>query len=169
MCFMQEMQQENDSIWSYIMEVLLFDLYSYVFELDGVCLIDFGNVYVIWDVVNIFNYFIIFGGLVDQYKVNDVLYGMVSFWWYDLLGNDKKWRLLVYMFFGYESSLLFYLVLYLLYGIGGDEEVWLGLGRIVQIMDNFIVQGKVWLMIVVMFNGNVFQEVVLGYGSLGLV
>lgn len=73
------------------------------------------------------------------------------------------------MFLGYECSIRDYFVFYLFYGIGGDEEVWLGLGWVVQIMDNFIVVGKVKLMIVVMFNGNVVQEVVLGNGSVGFV
>ena len=60
-------------------------------------------------------------------------------------------------------------MLYLLHGIGGDEEAWLGSGRASQIMDNLIAQGKARPMIVVMTNGNVSQEAAPGKGSDGFV
>lgn len=70
---------------------------------------------------------------------------------------------------GYESNEKRYPVLYLLHGIGGDEEAWLGTGRVVQIMDNLIAQGKAEPMIVVMPNGNVVQEAAPGMASTGFV
>lgn len=60
-------------------------------------------------------------------------------------------------------------MLYLLHGIGGDEEAWAGLGRAPQIIDNLIAQGKAKPMIVVMPNGNVAQEAAPGEASVGFV
>ncbi|MEG2151481.1 MAG: alpha/beta hydrolase-fold protein, partial [Bacteroidaceae bacterium] len=61
-----------------------------------------------------------------------------------------------------------YPVLYLLHGMGGDEEAWMNLGRAAQILDNLIAQGKAKPMIVVMTNGNIVQEAAPGESSLGL-
>ena len=55
-----------------------------------------------------------------------------------------------------------YPVLYLLHGMGGDEEAWISLGRTAQILDNLIASGKAKPMIVVMPNGNVSQEAAPG-------
>ena len=41
----------------------------------------------------------------------------------------------------------------MLHGTGGDEKSWLDMGRLAQIMDNMIAQGKAKPMIVVMPNG----------------
>lgn len=78
-------------------------------------------------------------------------------------------RLAVYTPPGYENSNTKYPVLYLLHGVGGDEEAWLGSGRESQIMDNLIAQGKAKPMIVVMPNGNVSQEAAPGKGIEGFV
>ena len=57
---------------------------------------------------------------------------------------------------------------YLLHGMGGDENAWSELGRATQIMDNLIAQGKAEPMIVVMPNGNASQEAAPGETSQGL-
>ena len=62
-----------------------------------------------------------------------------------------------------------YPVLYLLHGMGGDEEAWISLGRTAQILDNLIAQGKAKPMIVVMPNGNASQEAAPGESSRGMV
>jgi enterochelin esterase family protein len=76
-------------------------------------------------------------------------------------------RVTVYTPAGYEASKEKYPVLYLLHGMGGDEEAWIALGRTSQILDNLIAQGKAKPMIVVMTNGNVAQEAAPGESSLG--
>jgi enterochelin esterase-like enzyme len=68
---------------------------------------------------------------------------------------------------GYENSEDSYPVLYLLHGMGGDEEAWMALGRTSQILDNLIAQGKTKPMIVVMPNGNFSQEASPGESSQG--
>jgi enterochelin esterase family protein len=76
-------------------------------------------------------------------------------------------RITLYTPPGYESGKTKYPVIYLLHGMGGDEEAWIALGRTSQILDNLIAQGKAKPMIVVMPNGNVAQEAAPGESSLG--
>jgi enterochelin esterase family protein len=76
-------------------------------------------------------------------------------------------RLTIYTPPGYETGSEKYPVLYLLHGAGGDEEAWMALGRLSQIMDNLIAAGKAEPMIVVMPNGNVIQDAAPGEGTDG--
>jgi len=119
------------------------------------------------DVASVTNVFIISGGKADLYKVNSVPHGTVTRRWYNSpsLGMDR--RLTVYTPAGYEKSTQKYPVLYLLHGMGGDEEAWIALGRTSQILDNLIALGKAKPMLVVMPNGNVIQEAAPGESSLG--
>ena len=165
----KEMQLGNDGIWSYTTEVLQPDLYRYSFFVDGVRTTDPSNAHVIRDVASVSNIFLIDGGQADLYKVNKVPHGTVAFRWYNSPGNDKMRRVAIYTPPGYESNNLDYPVLYLLHGVGGDEEAWLGSGRASQILDNLIARGKAEPMIVVMTNGNVSQEAAPGKGSDGFV
>ncbi|MCW3787282.1 esterase [Plebeiibacterium sediminum] len=163
-----EMQKGDNGVWSFTTQVLPSELYRYHFEVDSVRTIDPGNAHVIRDVANISNIFIIEDGTADLYKVQQVPHGTVSFRWYESKGNDKNRRLTVYTPAGYENNKDKYPVLYLLHGVGGDEEAWLGTGRSAQIFDNLISQGKMVPAIVVMTNGNVVQEAAPGKGSNGL-
>jgi Enterochelin esterase and related enzymes len=165
----QEMKKGTDGIWIYTTEILSPELYTYSFNVDGISMKDQSNAHTIRDVANVTNYFIIGGGYAELYKVNKVAHGTVSYPWYDspTLGNVR--RMAIYTPAGYEKSTEKYPVLYLMHGIGGDEEAWLGLGRTAQIMDNLIAQGKAKPMIVVMTNGNVSQEAAPGMGSEGNV
>jgi enterochelin esterase-like enzyme len=83
--------------------------------------------------------------------------------------EEAKKRISIYTPPGYETSDINYPVLYLLHGIGGDEESWLGSGRAAQIIDNLIAQGEAKPMIVVMTNGNVSQEAAPGESSEGFI
>lgn len=163
------MAKGEDGIWSVTTPVLSSEMYRYYFTIDGVRTIDPSNAYVIRDVASLSNIFLIDGDQADMYKVNKIAHGSVSFRWYNSPGNNMDRRLTVYTPAGYENNSKRYPVLYLLHGIGGDEEAWIGSGRLVQIMDNLIAQGKASPMIVVMTNGNVAQEAAPGSGSNGFV
>ena len=163
-----KMKKSDDGIWSYTTPPLPSELYRYSFLVDGVRTVDPSNAHVIRDVANISNIFIIGNGKADLYKVQDVPHGTIQYRWYNSEGNNKRRRLSVYTPHGYEKGDKQYPVLYLLHGIGGDEEAWLGSGRAVQILDNLIEQGKAEPMIVVMTNGNVAQEAAPGMGSNGM-
>lgn len=163
-----DLTKGKDGIWEFTTpDALKPELYSYTFLVDGLRITDPSNVYQIRDVVSVTNVFIIGGDRADLYKVNKVPHGTVAKVWYhsDLLGLDR--RLTVYTPAGYETSGKRYPVFYLLHGMGGDENAWSELGRMAQIMDNLIAQGKAEPMIVVMTNGNVALEAAPGESSLG--
>lgn len=164
-----ELNPGNDGIWTVTTPVLPSEFYRYHFIVDSVRTLDPANAHAIRDVANLSNVFLVDGGKADLYKVQDVPHGTVSYRWYQSPGNSKMRRLAVYTPPGYETGTATYPVLYLLHGIGGDEEAWLGSGRAAQILDNLIAQKKAQPMIVVMPNGNVFQEAAPGEGSAGFV
>jgi enterochelin esterase-like enzyme len=159
--------KDDKGIWNFTSQPLESDLYSYTIIVDGFKTTDPNNVYIIRDVASVFNVFIVGGGKADLYQVNKVSHGSVTRRWYDSPGNGMTRRMTIYTPAGYESSRDKYPVLYLLHGMGGDEEAWIALGRTSQILDNLIAQGKAKPMIVVMTNGNVAQEAAPGESSLG--
>jgi len=158
--------EKEGGIWEYTTETLEPELYSYAFLVDGLRIMDPNNVYMIRDVSSVTNVFIIDGGIADLYKVNNVPHGTVARRWYDSPTLGKNRRMTIYTPPGYENGRS-YPVLYLLHGMGGDEEAWIALGRTSQILDNLIAQGKAKPMIIVMTNGNVDQEAAPGESSLG--
>ena len=156
--------KDANGTWSFTSDVLKPELYTYNIIVDGVKIIDPLNVYNIRDINNLFSVLLIGGDQrTDLYKVNKVAHGTVSKVWYE----SPTRRLTVYTPAGYETSGKEYPVLYLLHGIGGDENAWSELGRATQILDNLIAQGKAEPMIVVMTNGNISQEACPGETSEG--
>lgn len=158
---------ETDGMWQYTTEPLQSELYSYTFIVDGLKILDPSNVHSIRDVVTVTNVFLIPGGKADLYKVSDVPHGTVHKIWYDSPTLGFSRRMSVYTPAGYETSSKRYPVLYLLHGMGGDEEAWLQLGRAAQIFDNLIASGKAEPMIVVMTNGNAAQQAAPGESPKG--
>ena len=165
-----DLKEGQEGVWEYTTpEPLKPELYSYSFIVDGLRMNDPANVYLIRDVSTLTNVFIIGGDRADFYKVNPVPHGTVSRIWYDSPALGLERRMTVYTPAGYETSGKRYPVLYLLPGMGGDEEAWISLGRPAQILDNLIAQGKAKPMIVVMPNGNASQEAAPGESSRGMV
>ena len=165
-----DLKEGQEGVWEYTTpEPLKPELYSYSFIVDGLRMNDPANVYLIRDVSTLTNVFIIGGDRADFYKVNPVPHGTVSRIWYDSPALGLERRMTVYTPAGYETSGKRYPVLYLLHGMGGDEEAWISLGRTAQILDNLIAQGKAKPMIVVMPNGNASQEAAPGESSRGMV
>jgi enterochelin esterase family protein len=161
------MTKTNDTTWTYTSAALPSDLYSYYFLVDGLRINDPNNVYQIRDVASVTNVFITGHGKGDLYKVNKVPHGTVARRWYNSPSLNMDRRITIYTPPGYENNKNKYPVLYLLHGMGGDEEAWIALGRTSQILDNLIAQGKATPMIVVMSNGNVAQEAAPGESNLG--
>src|SRR5688572_22243605 len=71
---------------------------------------------------------------------------------YDSKVTGNKRPAVVYLPPGYSSALR-YPVLYLLHGIGGNENHWTQFGRADAILDNLIADNKALPMIIVMPNG----------------
>jgi enterochelin esterase family protein len=162
-----KMNRDTIGLWSYTTAVLPSELYGYSFIVDGLKTTDPNNVYLIRDVSTVVNVFLIGGGKADNYKVTDVPHGTVARRWYDSPGLSMTRRMTIYTPPGYESGKKSYPVLYLLHGVGGDEEAWIALGRAAQIMDNLIAQGKAEPMIVVMTNGHTSNSAAPGESSKG--
>jgi len=164
-----ELVKNEQGVWEFTTsQALSSELYSYSFVIDGVKVTDPNNVYMIRDVASVTNVFIIGGGQADWYKVNDVPHGTVARRWYDSPTLKMTRRITIYTPPGYEANTEKYPVFYLLHGAGGDEEAWVSLGRMAQILDNLIAQGKAKPMIVVMPNGNVVQKSAPGESERGM-
>lgn len=165
-----ELVEKENGIWEYTTPAALApELYSYTITVDGLKVNDPANVFINRDVVSLSNIFIVPGERANLYLVNDVPHGSVAKVWYhsDFLNMDR--RLTIYTPAGYEMSKKRYPVLYLLHGMGGDENAWSELGRATQIFDNLIAQGKMEPTIVVMTNGNSSQQAAPGETSQNLV
>ena len=165
---MEKGEKGEKGVWSYTSDKLEPELYSYSFIVDGMTTADPSNVYILRDVASLMNIFLIGGGREGLYGVQEVPHGTVARRWYTspTLGTTR--RITVYTPAGYETSGKRYPVLYLLHGMGNDEEAWLTLGRAAQILDNLIAAGKAEEMIVVMPNGNVDQQAAPGESAEGL-
>ena len=163
-----EMTRNEQGVWEFTTPPLRSELYSYTFIVDGVRMCDPSNVYINRDVASVMNILITDGDRGDLYKVNDVPHGSVKRCWYDSPTLGKQRRMTVYTPAGYEQGKEKYPVLYLLHGAGGDEEAWMTLGRTSQIMDNLIAKGQCRPMIVVMTNGNPWQQAAPGESAAGM-
>ncbi len=152
-----EMQSNKDGVFSVTVDSLRPNLYTYFFNVDGVRTLDPANPRTMRDLGNIFNYTILGNGDADLMRDNHVAHGKVEQVWYST-ANGRKRRMSVYLPPGYDESKSPYPVLYLLHGSGGDELAWLELGRAAQILDNLIPQRKAKPMIVVLPNGNMYQD-----------
>lgn len=165
-----KMKKVNNDVWEYTTpKALAPELYSYSFMMDGIKISDPSNVFMSRDVVTISNLFMIDGKESELYKVQNVPHGSLSKVWYHSEKLNADRRITVYTPAGYETNGQRYPVLYLLHGMGGDEDSWSTLGRAAQILDNLIVQGKAKPMIVVMTNGNSDLQAAWGESPTGYV
>lgn len=151
------MTKDDQGLWSVTVGPLESELYGYTFNVDGAQIWDPANSHLKRDGTNIVSVVIVPGEKGDLYSVKDVPHGTLAKVWYDSPSLNMKRRMYVYTPPGYETSTEKYPVLYLLHGMGGDEDAWTSLGRTPQIMDNLIAAGKAKPMIVVMTNGNAEQ------------
>jgi len=145
----------NDTgLWSLTVGPLEPEIYTYTLSVDGITLMDPGNIRVMRDGARHASMLIVPGKASDLYQVQNVPHGTLSKVWYDSPTLELTRRMYVYTPPGYNSGKGKYPVFYLLHGGGGDEDAWATLGRTCQIMDNLIAEGRAKSMIVVMTNGN---------------
>ena len=162
-----DMNKDENGVWTYTKTDFKPDIYTYNFLVDGVKAFDPNNVYTVRDVASVMNILFVDGPQSDLYKVKDVPHGTVSKRWFPSAGLKMDRRITIYTPPGYENSKEKYPVLYLLHGVGGDEEAWMTLGRTSQILDNLIATGKAKPMIVVMPNGHTINSAAPGESSKG--
>ena len=157
----RELKEGQFGVWEYTTDfVVAPDFYNYTFRVDGNTVIDPNNVFVNRDVASLTSVLLVAkeGARSDLYAVHRVPHGTVSKVWYPSATAGFDRRLTVYTPAGYETSKVRYPVLYVLHGIGGDEDAWVTQGRATQILDNLIARGEAKPMIVVFTNGNISQE-----------
>ena len=163
-----DMTRNDDGVWEYRSEPLASELYCYRFSIDGMAdMVDPSSSYVMRDVGTLMSYFIIAGDKGSLYSPQAVKHGTLSRVWAKM-NDGRERRMTVYTPAGYEQSKRKYPVLYLLHGMGGDEEAWVATGRVQEIMDNLIAQGKAEPMIVVMTNGCTKHLSAPGYSEEGM-
>ena len=162
------MTRNEVGVWEYRSEPLASELYSYSFIVDGMRDVrDPMNSYAMRDVGSLFNYFIIKGERGDLYSAQNVPHGTLSRVWAEMSEGVSR-RMTIYTPAGYEAAERSYPTLYLLHGMGGDEEAWVATGRVCEIMDNLIAAGEVEPMIVVMTNGCTKHVAAPGYSHEGM-
>ena len=86
-------------------------------------------------------------------QVKSVAHGQVSYFNYQSAATNSTRRARIYLPPGYSTSTK-YPVLYLLHGIGGNEDEWYNSGVPHVILDNLIAAGSIKPMICVLPNGN---------------
>lgn len=148
---------KNGDFWTYTSSPLSSEFYTYWFEVDEKKVADPENPNKLRDINDTLSYFVIKGGIADDYVAQNVPHGIVKKVWYPSKLNEmNERRMSVYFPSEYKTDKnKRFPVLYLLHGSGGDEEAWETSGRAVQILDNLIASGRCRPMIVVMPNGNV--------------
>ena len=162
------MTRRDDGVWEYTSEPLASELYCYWFNIDGIDHVnDPMNSYIMRDVGSQMNYFIIPGERGDLYAAQNVPHGTMAKVWAEV-NDGRERRMTIYTPAGYEQSKERYPVLYLLHGMGGDEDAWAATGRVAEIMDNLIAAGKAEPMIIVMTNGCTQHVAAPGYSHEGM-
>ncbi len=152
------MSRDTSGVWSATIPVPEPEIYTYNFIVDGVGMNDPSNVFMQRDGTRYLSIFLVEGGISEYYK-EATQRGNLKSVWYDSPTIGFQRRLTVYTPYGYESNpRKKYPVLYLLHGSGGDEEAWSSMGFARQILDNMIEKGQAEPMIVVMPNGNPWQQ-----------
>ncbi len=157
-----ELKEGQNGVWEYTTPFKVApEMYTYTYTVDGTQVIDPNNVFVNRDIASLTSVLLVpeAGARSDLYAIHRVPHGTVSKVWYhsDVEGFDR--RMTVYTPAGYEDNpKAKYPVLYVLHGIGGDEDAWVTQGRATQILDNLIARGEAKPMIVVFTNGNISQE-----------
>ncbi|TRX22288.1 esterase [Flavobacterium franklandianum] len=154
-----EMKKGEQGIWRTTVGPIAPDMYPYNFEVDGVGVMDPGNV----------NYFpnerfkgsilLVPGNQPRMYEMRNVPHGSVNYEYYPSLENSTGY-LVVYTPPGYDASPdKSFPVFYLISGTTDTEETFYKVGNVNWILDNLIAEGLAKPMIVVMPYGNVAARI----------
>jgi enterochelin esterase-like enzyme len=149
-----KMTKDESGVWSVTTAPVLPELWTYTFSVDGVTMLDPGNMTVVRDTAPRTNSLLVPGPATALYQPAKVPHGTLSAVWYPSPVTKADRRMMVYTPPGYETSNAKYPVMYLFHGGSGHEETWTLMGVTNVVMDNLIAQGKVKPMIVAMPNAN---------------
>lgn len=157
----QHMSKDSTGVWSITVGPVKPDLYPYNFSVDGISVADPSNPFVFPNERFKASLVDIRGEAAPVYNLANIPHGVVSYRYYYSKSLDLMRPLVVYTPPGYEeSNNKKYPVLYLIHGMTDTEETWFKVGKVNQIMDNLIAQGKAEPMIIVMPYANPYPDLV---------
>lgn len=148
------MNADGNGLFTYTTPPIAPEVYTYQFKTQGQKRVDPCNA----DSIRVSNgkrsVFVVPGSELMDLCVADSLSGRTELceFWDSACGKVR--RMLLYLPPQYDSAGQTYPVLYLLHGIDGNEQAWRDRGRLIQMVDNLIRQGKAEPMIVVMPDAN---------------
>jgi enterochelin esterase family protein len=147
-----EFVKNEKGIWELSVGPVPPGAYRYVFQVDGVRVLDPVNPRTAESRDNAWSLFTVSGD--DLMDTCDVPHGAVAevFYYSSVLKTTR--RMHVYTPAGYESGTQKYPVFYLLHGSGDTDDAWTSVGRAGFILDNLIAGKKAKPMIVVMPAGH---------------
>lgn len=148
----QAMQKNAEGVWSVTLGPITPDMYEYEFWLDGIQVIDPRNIVVKTNSRPSppSSVLTVPGAGPAFYDVRPVPQGTVEIRRYASKTVNGLRRVHVYTPPGYPRGSGQLSVLYLLHGADGDDASWSALGRVAQILDNLIADGKLSPLVVVM-------------------
>ena len=154
---LEEMKRDERGTWSATVGPLDPGIYSYVYLVDGLAVLDPGNSQVQTGREGVSgNLLGIPGQGSEPWELQPVPHGVVHLHTYTSSTGLGSRRLVVYTPPGYERNpRLKYPVLYLLHGSGDTEMEWITVGRANLIADNLIAAGRARPLIIVMPSGHV--------------
>ncbi len=157
------MKKGHDGIWTITTAPLAPEFYGYLFQADGVDLIDPNNSALKPNLLSVQSELHVPGPASLPWELNNVPHGIIHHHFYHskIVGDDRDYY--VYTPPGYDADTKqSYPVLYLLHGFSDDASGWTSVGRANVILDNLIAQGKAKPMIVVMPLGYGAPEILAG-------
>lgn len=142
---------EKNGVWQYTAQNLNPDFYFYYYIVDGVKVMDPNNLKVVCNYSEFYNTFMVEGQESENFGYANDKKGTLQTIWYDSPEYKGQRRMTIYLPYNYSTKKK-YPVLYMLPGGGDDEDTWVDMGRLPQIMDHLIAKGEATEMIVVMVN-----------------
>jgi enterochelin esterase family protein len=146
------MKKGENGVWELTLGPVDAGTYRYLFNLDGVLVVDPRDQDVSESNGNAWSVLHVPGS--DFMDTTDVPHGLVARVYYRSRALGRTRRMHVYTPPGYEAGTEKYPVLYLLHGAGDSDDSWTSVGRANFILDNLISAGKAEPMIVVMPAGH---------------
>ena len=145
------MNKDADGVWSFTTDPLKPSIYGYSFNVDGVRIVDPGNLYASAGATHLKSYVEVPGDKdhPEAWEMRDVPHGIVHDMHYKSPELGDR-HLLVYTPPGYDAAAAkTYPVIYLLHTDTDNETYWFQVGRANVVMDNLIADAKATPAIVV--------------------
>ena len=157
------MTKGERGVWSLTVKPDQPDIYPYAFVIDGTKIADPNNMFIFPNEGFKYSLADARGPEPDVQDLQKVPHGKVSYTWYtsNAVGFDRP--MCIYTPPGYDPAdkSRKYPVLYLIHGMTDTYETWFKVGKVNNILDNLIAQGKAEPMIVVMPYANPYPEMML--------